>query len=140
MEVSYIFSLGGKGCFILLPFRQVVFSYVLISDLPGRCASASWQNRSRAMPAVTLADGACPSDYFPCLRMSECFWNGSASGCMKAYLSKEPTPRKMFIKQTYSFCLETCPAVPVLNIKNKLELPRQKYNAQFNFDFPCSIV
>lgn len=122
LEVSFIFSLGKrKGCFICCHFRQMILSYVLSSELRGPCASTLWQNYSTTIPAVVSADLICSSDYFPPLAdVWEWFWNDSAMGSRKAYLSKEQTARKLFIKQMCSFCLETCPAVPVLNIKNKL--------------------
>lgn len=89
-----------------------------------------------------LASGVGSSDYFPLLvDVWEWFRRGSAMGSRKAYLSEAQTPREMFIKQMCSFCLETCPAIPVLNIKNKLSCQGKNimHNLILIFQYSVSI-
>lgn len=120
LEVPIIFPLGEKEV-LFAAISDRLFSCMFWVH---NCLGRVHQLRGRTVPEpfqLMLASGICSSDYFLLLvNVWEGFWKDSALGSMKAYLSKEQTHREMFIKQMYSFCLETCPAVPVLNIKNKL--------------------
>lgn len=137
LEVPFIFSLGEKQVLVAAILDRL-FSCVFwvrnclssVHQLHSRAAAEPFQLWSWLVASSSLYLWMSESDSGKVL-----LWG------LGKLIYQAQTPREMFIKQMCSFCLETCPAVPVLNIKNKLSCQGKNimHNLILIFQYSVSI-